>query len=99
MPLRSHLPMQGLCNIIKIILIRATNIHLYRRIASGDNAREEVLDPKIQIKRQNEQSIEFNRRQFPVRPVIAMTIKKIQGHTQKSGILARGAYIHSRAAV
>ena len=92
-------PKKELCNGTRIILIKATNTLLYCRIASGNYAREEMLIPRIQIKCQDEQFIELNRRQFPVTPSIAMTIKKIHGQTLISGILSRGAYILSWAAI
>ena len=44
---------------------------------------EEVLIPRIESKRQNEQFIGWNQRQFPVRPAFAMTINKIHGQTHK----------------
>ena len=50
----------------------------------------------MEIKHQDEQFIEWDRRQFSVRPAFAMTINKGQGQTQKSiGSPARGAYINS----
>ena len=52
-------------------------------IALGDYATKEVLVPRIEIKRQDKQFIEWNRRQYPVRPAIAMTNNKIQCQTQK----------------
>ena len=84
----------------RLILNKATNILLYCKITSGDYAREEVLIPRIEIKHQDEQFIECNRRHLPVRPTLVMTINKIQGQTLKnSGSLARGAYIHTWAAL
>ena len=50
-------------------------------IASGDYAREEAHIPRIKIMRQDEQFIEWNRRQFPVRPAFTMTINKIHDQT------------------
>ena len=97
MLLRSFAPKQGLCNGARIIFNKDTNILLYRKIASGDYAREEVLIPRIEIRHMDEQFIEWSCRQFPVRPVFAMTINKSQGQTQKSGSLASGASIHSWA--
>ena len=83
MLLRSLSPRQRLCNGARLILSKATNILLYCWIATGDYAREEALIPRIQIRRQDEQFIEWNRRQFPVMPAIALTIKKIYGQTLK----------------
>ena len=74
-------PKQGLCNHTRLILNKATNILLYYWIASGDYAREDVLIHRIEIKHQDEQFIEWNQSQFPVRPAFAMTINKIQGRT------------------
>ena len=76
-------PKQRLCNGTRIIPDKASNILLYCMIASGDYAREEVLIPWVKIKHQDGQFIEWNRRQFPVRPAFAMTINKIQGQTLK----------------
>ena len=76
---RSLSTMQGLCNNTRLILFKAANILLHCKIASGDYAREEVLIPGMEIK----QFIEWNRRQFPVRPSFAMTINKCQGLTLK----------------
>ena len=94
MLLRSLASKQGLCNSTRLSLNKDTNILLYCKIASGEYHREEVLIPIIEIKRRDEQFIELNRRQFPVRPTFAMTINKTQGQTQR-GSLASGAYIHS----
>ena len=58
MLLRDLSPKQGLCNGTRIILNKATHILLYCKIASGDNAREEVLIPRIEIKHQDDQFIE-----------------------------------------
>ena len=98
MLLGSLSPKQGLCISTRIIHNKATNILLYCMIASGDYARQEVLITRIQIKRQDEKFIEWNRRQFPIKLAIAMTINQIHGKTLNNGILARGAYIHSWAA-
>ena len=84
----------GLCNSTRLILNKATNILLYCKITSRDYAREEVFIPSVGIKRQNVQFIEWNRRQFPVRPTFAMTIINTQDQTQ-SWSLASGVYIHS----
>ena len=72
---------QRLYNSTRLILIYATNILLCCKIDSGDNAREQALIPSIEIKHQDEQFIEWNRRQFPVWPAFAMTINKCQGQT------------------
>ena len=97
--LRSLSPKQELCNSTRLIHNKATNILLYSKIASGDYAREEVLIPGIEIKHQDEQFIERNQHQFPVWPASAMTINNSQCKTLENGILARGAYIHSWAAL
>ena len=76
-------PKQGLCNGTRIVLNKATNMLLYCKIASGDYAGEEVLIPTTEMKHQGEQFIEWNRRQFPVRPALAITINKNQGQTLK----------------
>ena len=56
-------------------------------IASRDNAREEGLIPRIEMKHRNEHYIEWNRHEFHVNPVFAMTIDKIQGQTlEKVGV-------------
>ena len=39
--------------------------------------------PEEEKKRKDEQFIELKRRQFPVRPALAMTINKSQGQTHK----------------
>ena len=92
MLLQSLSPKQGHCNSTKLILNKATNILLYCKIATEDYARGSTY-------LQNWQFIEWNRRQFPIRPAFAMTINKIQGQTQKSRSLARGTHIHSWAAL
>ena len=56
------------CNNTRIIHLKASNILLYCRITSGEYSREEVLISWIKIQRQDEQFIEWNWRQFPVRP-------------------------------
>ena len=99
MLLRSLAPKQILCNSEKIILNKVTDIYRYCKIASEDNAREEVLISRIEIKHQNDTSIEWNQCQFPFRSVFTMTINKTEGQTQKSGSLARGVYIYSWAAL
>ena len=64
-------------------LNKVTNILLHCKIASGDYAREEVLNKRIEINRNDEQYIEWNRRQYPVKPTFAMTINKTQCQTHK----------------
>ena len=78
----------------------SSNITSWRLIrqANNNNKLEEALIPRIEIRHQEDQFIEWNRRQFPVRPDFAMTIKKIQDQTQKMS-LARGTCIHSWAAL
>ena len=55
-------------------------------IASGDYARDELFIPRIEIKHQDEQSIEWNRRQFPIRPAFAMTMNESQSQTLRNGV-------------
>ena len=77
--LRSLSPKHELCNSTRLILIKATNTHLYCKIATWDYGIGEVLIPTIRIKHRDEQFIEWKRRQLPVTPAFAMTINKIQG--------------------
>ena len=83
MCLRSLSPKQVHCNSTRLILNKATSIFLYCKIASGDNAREEILNTRIEIKHQDEQFIEWNWRQFTLRPAFAKTINKSKGQTPK----------------
>ncbi len=98
MLLRNLSPKKGLCNGTRLILNKATNILLHCKIASGDHAGEEVLISRIEMKHQDEQFIEWNRRQFPVRPAFAMTINKSQGQTlKKVGVwLEESAFTHGQ---
>ena len=84
MLLRNLSPKQGLCNGTRLILTKVSNILLNCKIASGDHAGEEVLIPRINIMHRDELFIDWNRRQFPVRPAFAMTINKSQGQTFKT---------------
>ena len=84
MLLRSLSPMQGHCNGARLMLWKANNIHLYCKIASVDNAREELLIPRIEIKHQDGQFIDWNRRQFSIRPAFVITINRRQGQTRRS---------------
>ena len=84
MLLRNISPKKGLCNGTLIILNKAANILFYRKIASGDNTGEEVLNARIEIKHQYYQFIEWNRRKFQVRLAFAMTINKRQDQTQQN---------------
>ena len=68
-------------NSTRLILNKATNIHLYSKIASVDYARKEVLIPRIKVKHQDDQFIKWNRRQFPVTPAFEIAINKSQGQT------------------
>ena len=76
-------PKQGLFNGTRLIINKATNIFLYCRITSGDYAREEVLIPRIEINRKDEQFIEWNQHRFQVWPAIAMAFNKCNGLTLK----------------
>ena len=62
---------------------------------------QQVLIPRIKIKRQDEQFIEWNRRQFQVTLAFAMTINKTQGQTQRvvgvrleEPTFTHGQYLH-----
>ena len=67
-------PKQGLC----YCQDRAANMLLNCKIPSGDNAKEDVHIPRIEMKTHNEQFIEWNQRQFAVSPALTMTMKKIR---------------------
>ena len=60
MLLRSHSLKQELFNCTRLILNNATGIIFFCKIASGGNAREEVLISRIKIKHQGEQFFFFN---------------------------------------
>ena len=76
-------PKHGLCSSIRLILSKATSIFLHCEIATGDNAREEELIHRIEIRHQDEQFIEWNGRQFQVKPDFAMIINKWHDRTLK----------------
>ena len=99
MLLRILSPKQCLCNNTGLMLNSATKILHYCMIASGVYAGEEVLISTIVIKHQDDQFIEWNRRQFTFRPAFSMTINIVKGQTKKSMSLARAAFILSWAAL
>ena len=90
---RSLSPKQRHCNIISLIFIKATNILLYCKIVSVDNARDEVITEMVQLMHLNGQFIECNRRQFPVLP--AFTINITLGQPKKCGSQSGYRSLHS----
>ena len=63
-----------------------TSWRLMRRASNNNNnnVREEVLIPRVEIVRQDEQIIEWYRHQFQFRPAFAMIVNKVQGLIPKS---------------
>ena len=78
--LRNMNPAKGLCNGTRLVFRRLLGQKLLECtvIESG----ESVLIPRIQfVPNQEDSSLEWRRRQFPIRPAFAMTINKSQGQT------------------
>ena len=96
MLLRNLNPREGLCNGTRLIYVRCIDNKLLECKIVG--SMRTVLIPRITFiptQRAGEFSIEWQRRQFPVRPAFAQTINKSQGQTLKmAGIWLRTQVIY-----
>ena len=81
MLLRNLDPGLGLCNGIRLRLMRMTNRVLYVKIIIGPCAREMAFIPRIKLISSEELLFELHRVQFPVRLAFEMTINKSQGQS------------------
>lgn len=82
MMLRNLSPKNGVCNGTRLIVESFGRNVINTIIATGPNAGNHFLVPRIDIiSNQNQTVISFKRRQFPIRPAFAMTINKAQGQT------------------
>ncbi|DBA03356.1 TPA: hypothetical protein N0F65_004633 [Lagenidium giganteum] len=78
--LRSISILQTWCSGTRLILRGFSNNYLKAEVATGDQAGKIVMLPRIPICLTS-LPLNFKRRQFPVRPVFAITINKSQGQT------------------
>ena len=81
MLLRNLDPGLGLCNRIRLRLMRMTNRVLHVKIISGPCAGEMVFILRIKLISSEELPFELYRVQFPVRLAFGMTINKSQGQS------------------
>ena len=84
--LRNLDPKSGLCNGTRLICTRIGRRVIEAEIMTGGAANQRAFIPRITLKPTDNggPSIEFSRRQFPVRPAFAFTINKAQGQTLKA---------------
>ena len=73
---------QGLCNGTRVQVVKITDNMLVCRILSGPRAdsQQTYMIPKVKFEYGNaahHRGIRFQRIQFPVRPIFAMTINKV----------------------
>ena len=73
---------QGLCNGTRMQVVKITDNMLVCRILSGPRAdsQQTYMIPKVKFEYGNaahHRGIRFQRIQFPVRPIFAMTINKV----------------------
>lgn len=83
MLLRNINPSKGLCNGTRLIC-RAFEKHtIIAEIAVGEHKGDITFIPRIPLQPSDPKlyTVEFTRRQFPIRPCFAMTINKAQGQT------------------
>ena len=81
MLLRNLDAMNGLCNGTRLIVKSLMRNLIEATIQTGTFAGSAVCMPKIKLFSTNNDAIQFQRIQFPVRLAFAMTINKAQGQT------------------
>lgn len=82
--LRNLNPSQGLCNGTRMIIRSFKPNVIEAEIVSKKNCGERVFLPKIILHpNEDDSTVQFNRKQFPIRLAFALTINKSQGQTIK----------------
>ncbi|GAN11433.1 ATP-dependent helicase RRM3-like [Mucor ambiguus] len=84
MLLRNLDPSSGLCNGTRLVVKSLLRNIIEATIQTGPSIGSVVCIPRIELISPDSDSVQFRRRQFPVRTAFAMTINKAQGQTLDS---------------
>jgi ATP-dependent DNA helicase PIF1 len=82
--LRNLNPSKGLCNGTRLLIKNFKPNVIEAVILSKKNCSESVFLPKITLHpNEDDSTVQFNRKQFPIKLAFALTINKSQGQTIK----------------
>ena len=82
--LRNLNPKQGLCNGTRLLVKAFRSYVIEAEIVSKTNCGARIFLPKIILHpNEDDSTVQFNRKQFPIRLAFALTINKSQGQTIK----------------